>query len=299
MANYAATIGFFDGVHRGHRFLIEQLKTLAREREMQSMVITFEQHPRHVVHPEWRPQLLTTPEEKTTLLKQTGIDVLELLHFDTQMAALSARQFMQWLHAQLGVDLLLTGYDNRFGHNRTEGFADYERYGREIGIEVVEGQPFGENGQRFSSSLTRHLIAEGRMKEATFCLGRPYTLTGRVVHGEQIGRTLGFPTANIQVCNEFSIIPQNGVYCVNVYTSGQNEPYIGMMNIGMRPTFEGHRQTLEVNLFDFKGDLYDQLITVAFIDRLREERTFSTPEALARQMEADAKEARMILDNKV
>jgi len=289
----AATIGVFDGVHRGHCFLMEQLRREATARGLRSMVITFERHPRQVVQPQWQPQLLTTLEEKARLIGQTGIDVLVVLRFDPQMAALSARDFMQQvLKEQLGVSLLLTGYDNRFGHNREEGFVDYRRYGQELGIEVVCGTPYGEGGERFSSSLTRRLIAEGRVDEAARCLGRPYTLTGTVVHGEQIGRTLGFPTANLRVEQEYRLLPATGVYAVGVRRESTGQTYRGMMNIGHRPTFDGHRTTLEVHLFDFSGTLYGERLTVDFIVRLREERHFPTPEALKAQMQQDAEQAK-------
>ncbi|MBR1933175.1 MAG: bifunctional riboflavin kinase/FAD synthetase [Prevotella sp.] len=296
--HYAATIGFFDGVHRGHRSLIGQLKQAARERGLQTMVITFAQHPRQVVQPEWQPQLLTTLEEKAHFIEETGIDVLVVLRFDRQMAALSAHDFMQRvLRDELGVQLLLTGYDNRFGHNREEGFQDYQRYGREMGIEVLCGQPYSEDGLRFSSSVVRQLIGDGRMAEAARCLGRPYTVTGRVVHGEQIGRTLGFPTANIRVEQAGRLLPANGVYAVSVRPAESEQTYSGVMNIGMRPTFSGHERTLEVNIFDFIGNLYDRQLTVAFIERLREERHFDSPAALTEQMKKDAEAAKRILKN--
>ena len=289
----AATIGFFDGVHRGHVFLIEQLKREADARGLRSMVITFECHPRQVVQPQWQPQLLTTLEEKAHFIEETGIDVLVVLRFDRSMAALSARDFMQQvLKEQLGVSLLLTGYDNRFGHNREEGFADYRRYGQELGIEVVCGTPFGERGEQFSSSFIRRLIADGRVDEAARCLGHPYALTGTVVHGEQIGRTLGFPTANLRVDQEGRLLPATGVYAVSVQRESQGLIYKGMMNIGHRPTFDGHRTTLEVHLFDFSGTLYGERLTVAFKSRLREERQFPTPEALKAQMQQDAEQAK-------
>jgi riboflavin kinase/FMN adenylyltransferase len=291
-----ATIGFFDGVHRGHRFLIDALKQEAQRRSRQSMVITFDRHPRQVLQPQWHPQLLTTLEEKTNLLKETGIDVLVILRFDAQMAQLSARDFMQQvLQERFGADVLLTGYDNRFGHNREEGFDDYVRFGKEIGMDVVCAKPLAEDGQCFSSSLVRRMLTEGRVEETTRCLGRPYQLTGSVVHGERIGRTLGFPTANLQLHDDCRMVPANGVYAVQVSWEQNPIPRPGMMNIGTRPTFDGHRQTLEVHLFDFSGNLYGHQLRIDFIAHLRQEQHFDSPEALTRQMEQDAQQARHIL----
>ncbi len=294
--HYAATIGFFDGVHRGHRFLIEELKSKAREKGLGSMVITFEQHPRQVLQSAWQPQLLTSLTERISLLGSTGIDVLVVLRFDKAMAALTARQFMeQVLFQALHAKTLLTGYDNRFGHHRSEGFTDYVSYGKEIGIEVLACTPYDIDDMHVSSSLVRRLLTEGDVQQAARCLDRSYTLSGTVVHGEQIGRTLGFPTANIRLDDSTRLIPASGVYAVSVATDIDEHVYQGMMNIGTRPTFEGHRQTLEVNIFDFNGDLYDRQISVAFLERLRQEQHFDSAEELKKQMEHDARQARMLI----
>ncbi len=315
--HYATTIGFFDGVHRGHRFLIEQLKEIAFKKGQQTMVITFERHPRQVLQASWQPQLLSSLDERIDLLRTTGIDVLVVLRFDKAMAALSARDFMEKvLYHDLHAETLLTGYDNRFGHDRSEGFTDYVAYGREIGMEVMACSPYDihpnkdlpvssshsteadkrmdNKDLRVSSSIVRRLLVEGDVERAADCLDRYYTLTGKVVHGEQIGRTMGFPTANIQVADPCRLIPANGVYAVNVEIEGHETLYRGMMNIGMRPTFEGHRQTLEVNIFDFNGDIYDNQVTVAFLKFLRQEQTFDSPEELKKQMEQDALRAQTL-----
>ncbi len=293
---YAATVGFFDGVHRGHCFLISQLKEQAGRHGLQSMVITFERHPRQVLQPEWHPQFLSTFEEKAQLLEATGIDVLVVLRFTQELAALSARDFMQQvLRNRLGVHLLLTGYDNRFGNGRKETFSDYQRYGSELGIQVECAPPISDDGQRFSSSLVRTLLHEGRMEEAASCLGRPYMLTGTVVHGEQIGRTLGYPTANLLLSDASRLVPASGVYAVRVDGLPTGASGYGMMNIGCRPTFDGHEQTLEVNIFDFNGNLYGRKLTISFLSRLREERHFDSSEDLTLQMEADAQAVKRII----
>lgn len=294
---FAATIGVFDGVHLGHRFLLERLKHEAGQQGLQSMVITFERPPRQVVQPVWKPELITTLDEKIRLLSETGIDQVVVLRFDRQMASLSARDFMETvLHRQLGVRLLLTGYDNRFGHDRSEGFEDYRRYGSEIGLQVVCGTPLAVEGANASSSRIRHLLKEGLADEARQCLGRPYSLDGRVVHGEQIGRTIGFPTANMEPDDDSKIIPQDGVYAVMAQVEGL-PAMRGIMNIGTRPTFNGEKRTLETNIFDELGEIYGKRIRISFISHLREERQFTSGEALAEQIKRDKAEAEKRLDN--
>lgn len=292
-----ATIGFFDGVHRGHRFLISNIVETAKQAgNMRSMVITFGQHPRQVLNKDYQPKLLTTADEKLTLLSKTGVDCAAMLRFDLQMASLSARQFMQTvLHDQLNVRKLIIGYDNRFGHNRSEGFDDYVAYGREIGIEVVQSTPFELDGVRVSSSVVRSCLAEGEVQMAEKCLGYPYFLAGHVVSGCQEGRKLGFPTANVSVDSGLKLIPKPGAYAVKVRLDGRAELLHGMMNIGTRPTFNGHAVTLEVNIFDFEGDIYGQQISIMFCHRLREERRFSSIQKLAAQLRADREQAKRLL----
>ena len=245
--------------------------------------------------PDWQPQLLSTPQEKEQLLRQLDIDRLEVLTFDQQLSQLSARQFMQQvLRDRLSVRLLLTGYDNRFGHQREEGFADYQRHGRELGIDVVAAEPYSHDGQRFSSSLVRQQLAEGDVKRAWQSLGRPYCLSGSVVHGNQIGRRLGFPTANLTVA-PCKLIPREGVYAVMATVEGHDEPLPAMMNIGHRPTFDGHRLTLEAHLFHFDADLYGRQLTISFIERLRDECHFDSTTLLVSQMEHDRLQAEQIL----
>lgn len=299
---YAASIGFFDGVHRGHQFLIERLKQIADEKGQDSMVITFAQHPRQVLQSDWMPRLLSTPEEKMDRLRQMGIDRLEVLHFDVDMSKLTAREFMeQVLLKRLNVRTLLMGYDNRFGHKREEGFDDYVRYGQELGMEVMRAEALHNDALplegKVSSSLIRRLLENGDVEEAARCLGRPYVIAGRVVHGEQIGRGLGFPTANLLPGDKCKLIPGNGVYAVVVKIGDGERMYQGMTNIGTRPTFEGHRTTIETHLFDFNGDLYDCEMTLWLMGRLRDEQQFPDTESLVSQMEDDSRRARLYLAN--
>lgn len=287
-----ATIGFFDGVHLGHRHLINDVMRLADGAdEMVSMVVTFDQHPRQVLHTDYRPKLLTTNDEKLKLLETTGIDCCAVLHFDAEMAAMSAKEFMQRvLLERLNVRRLLIGYDHRFGHNRTEGFEDYARYGQELGIEVIKATAFTLNGVNVSSSVVRNLLAEGQADKARLCLSCPYFISGHIVSGFHEGRKMGFPTANVAPDCEDKLIPSHGVYAVKVLLEGHDEPLKGMMNIGHRPTFGGENVTLEVNILGFSGDIYGQSICVQFFKKLRDERQFDTIEQLTEQLEQDKRE---------
>ena len=292
LAPCVATIGFFDGVHLGHRHIIDKVVATAHREGLLSTVVTFARHPRQVLCPDWHPQLLSTLEEKTKLLSQTGIDQLVVLQFDAAMATLSAREFMRSvLLQQLGVRILVTGYDNRFGHRHagsTEGFDDYVAYGRDMGMTVLQGDAFDAGDIRVSSSQVRQLLMTGDVTTVARCLGRPYQLTGIVVSGEHIGTTMGFPTANLQPADADKMVPAPGVYAVNVKLGDAEQWLDGMMNIGSRPTFDGHHQTLETHILNYAGNLYGQTITVAFVHRHRTERRFDSVEALRAQLRDDA-----------
>ena len=288
VAPCVATIGFFDGVHRGHKYLIEHVTDEAKACGLASTVITFDRHPRQVLHSDYVPQLLTTLDNKLLLLSKTGIDNAAVLPFDEATAHLSAFDFMkQVLRNRLNVKKLVIGYDNRFGHNREEGFEDYVRYGHELGIEVIHNQAFVLNGVHVSSSVIRSFLQAGEVDMATLCLGYPYTLVGKVVHGFAQGRKIGFPTANIDTTESSQLIPAPGVYAVKVRLENTVTLLHGMMNIGMRPTFDGSKLTLEVNIFNFQGDIYGKLLQVVFVHRIREERKFNNALELAEQLRED------------
>lgn len=285
-----ATIGFFDGVHRGHQFLIKQVCDEAKASGMESAVITFDEHPRKVLHQDYQPRLLSTLEEKLILLSRTGIDNAVVLHFDREMAGLSAHDFMEKvLHDRLNVKKLIIGYDNRFGHNRAEGFYDYVRMGHEMGIEVIQSQAFSLDGVNVSSSYIRKLIEKGELELANKCLGYPYAIYGKVVSGYQEGRKLGFPTANLDLSGSGQLVPANGVYGVKVRLQDSMQYRRGMMNIGTRPTFNGKNLSIEAYIFDFSDDIYGQTLVAAFIHRIRDEHKFDSAEELAEQMRNDAK----------
>lgn len=292
-----ATIGFFDGVHRGHRFLIEQVKTLAAEHQLSSTLITFPVHPRKIMQADYQPELLSTPEEKEKLLCQTGIDKCLMLPFTLELSQLSAYEFMRdVLQKQLNVRILVIGYDHRFGHNRSEGFEDYCRFGKELGMEVVRAQACIFNGVHISSSVIRAFLSGGEVKLANKCLTYRYDLEGIVVDGYKVGRTLGYPTANLSVTAPDKLIPANGVYAVIVHIEGAT--YKGMLNIGCRPTLDnGTERSIEVHILHFSADVYQKKMRIEFVDRIRDEKKFRRVEELAAQLGRDAKEVERLLSD--
>ena len=324
----AATIGFFDGVHLGHRFLIGEVMKMAEAEGLESMAITFDRHPRQVLQSDWQPQLLTTLQQKVRLLRQTGIGRVEVLHFTRELAALSAREFMdKVLRRQLGVKKLVVGYDHRFGHNRAEGFEDYVRYGRELGIEVVQSREVklqfqsaaahSNDGtaaavQHISSSAVRRLLGEGNVSLAATLLDRHHIIMGHVAHGFGEGRKIGFPTANLDTTGWPLLVPAHGVYAVAVKIFDTNEAmaatgdarpvtmslddlnpplapgwHPAMLNIGHRPTFGGTATTIEAHILRFAGDIYGRPMAVAFFARIRDEHKFDSINALEEQLRKD------------
>ena len=294
----AATIGCFDGVHRGHQMLVEMMVCQARQRGLKPIAVTFDRLPRQLFDPTFHPQLLSTLEEKTACLKELGVEEVMVLPFTHQLAALSAEAFMrEILRDRLSVELLVTGYDNRFGHDRSEGFDDYVRYGQHLGIDVVRGDvAMMDDHLAVSSTVIRQLLAdEGKVEAMPDVLTRRYTVSGRVVSGEHIGHELGFPTANLEPDSKEKLIPASGAYAVWAMIDGHRLP--AMMNIGTRPTFEGKQQTLEVHILKEVGNLYGQSMTVEFVSRLRAEQRFDTREALIAQLEHDRQTTEQLLSN--
>lgn len=286
-----ATIGFFDGVHRGHQFLIQHLVNTARKDGLASTVITFDQHPRKVLQSDYQPEMLSTLESKLLLLSKTEIDNAVVLPFSKEMAKMSARDFMrQVLRDHLHVKKLFIGYDHRFGHNREETFDDYVRYGKEMGIEVVQNTALDVEGIMVSSSVVRRLISNGDVETAAKCLGRYYSLHGIVTSGYHEGRKIGFPTANIDLGTSCLLAPAGGVYAVKVWLDGECESRVGMLNIGTRPTFGGNDVSIEVNIFGFVGDIYGQNIRVEFCKRIRSEHKFDNIDQLVAQLKKDKEE---------
>ena len=302
-----ATIGFFDGVHRGHQYLIRNVVDEAHRVGMVSAVITFDEHPRQVLTASLgkeedvnsRPELLSSLDEKLLLLSKTGIDKVIVLHFDVALADLSAREFMEdVLRNQLNVRKLFIGYDNRFGHNRSEGFDDYKRYGEQLGIEVIHNNAYLPDGEKISSSQIRTYIKEGDIVRANHCLGYDYTICSKIVSGFQNGHKLGFPTANLDINACQQLLPMRGVYAVMVQLDHSLVWKRGMMNIGKRPTFDGTKETLEVNIFNFEDNLYGQDVSIRFISKIRDERKFDSLEALSQQLEQDKHTINALFDRR-
>lgn len=288
-----ATIGSFDGVHQGHQYLIGKVVSQARQRGLDSVVVTFPNHPLQVLRPDFVPQMLSIAEEKTELLQQTDIDKIALVTFTPALSQLSAFDFMQTvLHDQLQVRVLIIGYDNHFGHDR-KGYKDIAEYGKALGIEVINADEDTDAHHKISSSSARQALTDGNLATANAILGRPYSMRGIVVHGHHVGTGLGFPTANIQV-SPFKLIPENGVYLVSAEAEGST--HFGMLNIGYRPTLaNGTERSIEVHIFDFSGDIYGKTITIHLLRHLRKETEFSSLDALTAQLSRDEQACRQII----
>ena len=287
MQRYCATIGFFDGVHLGHRHLIRQVQQLAADLQQKPLIVTFRHHPLQIVAPQRMPKLLTSLQERIDLLHETGVEQIALLDFDAEMQRQTSKEFMQFLHGSQQVDTLVVGYNHRFGSDRDSTFEDYVRFGKEIGIRVFQATPYYIYKEKVSSSVIRRLITDGNMEQAAEMLGKPYSMTGTVVSGRQKGREIGFPTANICPNHSEQLIPKSGAYAVKVEIDGQN--YAAMLNIGVRPTLHnGSDRSIEVHILHFDGDLYGKEVMVRFCYYLREERKFESLTALQEQLQKDA-----------
>ena len=282
----AATIGCFDGVHRGHRYLIKQVEEVAKARGLKTAFITFPVHPRVVMQADYQPQLLSCLQQKTELIDKLDADYCILLPFTHQLSQLSAREFMQLLHDIYQVRVLVIGYDHRFGHNRSENFKDYYHYGQELGIEVIQAKALVEEGVSISSSLIRQLILSGNVAEANHYLGYHYFIDGTIVNGYKVGRKLGFPTANMLPSCPDKLIPAEGVYAVYAYVNG--ERHRAMLNIGHRPTLNnGTDRSIEAHIIDFHENIYNKHMRVDFIRQIRKEKKFDSLEALIEQLKQD------------
>jgi len=294
--NTVLTVGTFDGVHRGHRALIEKVVEKARKRNARSVVVTFDPHPREIINPgKSGIQMLTTLKERSELLEDIGVDVLLVIPFDRDFSLLTSEEFVRdVIYKHVGVSEFVIGYDHQFGRDREGTIDTIEKLGKDLGFDshVVSKQEMGD--VTISSTLIRKTLSEeGDVKQAAEYLNRRYLLNGIVTHGDQRGKPIGFPTANLKPEHENKVIPKNGVYAVRVRVDGTW--YGGMMNIGIRPTFEGQERTLEVHIFEFDEDIYGQTIQVRFVDRIREEMKFEGIEELKKQLLQDKKETLHLL----
>ena len=289
------TVGSFDGVHRGHQDLLARLVDRARSREMSSVLLTFDPHPLEVVNPRAAPPLLTVSDEKLEVIAESGIDYLIVMPFTAALSKLSAEEFVvDVLQARYGMRELLIGHDHAFGRGRSGDTDVLRALGgqRDFRVEVVP--PFaGIDGRVVSSTFIRRAVAGGDLHRAELGLGRPYSLSGRVVHGSERGRALGYRTLNVAAPSARKLLPPEGVYAVRVQT--RNGAFGGMMNLGPRPTFGEMEHVIEAHLFDAEGDWYDTTVRVDFVARLRDTRRFDTPAALVAQLRLDETAARRAL----
>lgn len=286
------TIGKFDGVHRGHQAVLANVKSQAEARSLPATVMVFEPHPEEVFTPDSAPARLSPLREKYLLLKRQGVDRLVAVQFNRAFASQSAETFVKSLLVdKLGVKFLVVGDDFRFGRGREGDFQMLEAAGREYGFSVVSTQSFRIHDHRISSTAVRDALDSGDFEQARDMLGRPFSIRGRVVHGEKKGRTIGFPTANVLLKRCRS--PLKGVFAVHVDIGTKR--LNGVANVGSRPTVGGTRSQLEVHLFDFSEDIYGRSIDVYPVAKLRDEKKFASFEVLKNQIEDDAREARALL----
>ena len=284
----AVTIGTFDGVHLGHRKIIRRLMETASESGLCTTMVTFYPHPRLIVHGGAQPvKLLTSQQEKLDLLKETGLDQVLIIPFDESFSKMDYRSFIRdILIERLDAKQVIVGYDHSFGKDREGNFESLQNLSGEFGFSAEKVDPFKLGSEIVSSSRIREFIKLGQVDSAAELLGRKYALCGTVVYGAKRGRTLNFPTANLQLDYENKLLPENGVYAVDVIY--EEKQYKGMLNIGYKPTFEtGHAFTIEVHILDFEENIYGEQLQINFKKRLRSEKKFDSKEALIAQLEID------------
>ncbi len=293
--NAIVTQGTFDGVHAAHKVIINRLKELAIQNEGETVVITFDPHPRLVLFPDDQSlKLLHTLDEKIDALDKSGIDHLVIIPFTKEFSKLTSLQFIRDIIVnQIGTKILVIGYNHRFGNNREGSFEHLKKYSPLYGFDIVEISEQEVDEVAVSSTRIRKALLSGDIITANKYLGKKYALQGTVLHGKKLGRTIGFPTANIHVSDKNKLIPNDGVYAVYVIVN--NKKYRGMLNSGYRPTVDGVNYSIEVHLFDFNEDIYNQFITIEYVDKLRDEIKFMNLDSLRNQLEKDKLRATQIL----
>lgn len=280
------TLGTFDGVHLGHKKILQKLTQNTANKEFESLVLTFFPHPRMVLQGGSTLKLLNTITEKVALIEELGIENIVIHPFDEAFSRLTAEEFVRdVLVEKFKIHKIIIGYDHRFGRNRTADINDLIGFGHEYGFEVEQISVQEINDISVSSTKIRTALLDGNMSLANSYLGYDYFLTGTVVKGKQLGRTIGYPTANLQIPEKFKLVPQNGVYIVQ--SQIQNKLVYGMMNIGNNPTVGGQQQTIEVYFLDFEADLYQQKLQISILQRIRSEKKFDTIEDLKNQLHKD------------
>ena len=295
LENAVVTSGTFDGVHLGHQKILNRLNEVASETKGESVVITFYPHPRSVISPDNKTiNLLSTLDEKIELLEKSGVNHLVIIPFTREFSELSSEEFIQKILIDtIGTKTLVIGFDHRFGKNREGGFDYLKENKARYGFEIEEIPRHDLENVGISSSKIRKALLEGEVPTAHHFLGRNYSVSGVIVKGKQLGRTIGFPTANIQVREIAKLIPADGVYVVKVYY--REEAFGGMLNIGNRPTVDGTYKTIEVNIFDFDQEIYGESLKVEFIKKIRNEQKFNGLEELKSQIAKDKETCRALL----
>lgn len=292
------TLGTFDGVHVGHKKIIERLLFNAKELNCESLVLTFFPHPRMVLQKDADVKLLNTIEEKANLLSKTGLDNLVIHPFDQAFSRLTAEEFVKNILVDcFNIAKIIIGHDHRFGRNRTANIDDLIAFSKIYGFEVEQISAQEINDVAVSSTKIRNAILDGNIDLTNNYLNYNYSFKGKIVKGKQLGRTIGFPTANFEIDDSYKLIPKNGVYAVESVIN-QNRIF-GMMNIGFNPTVGENAQTIEVYYFDFNDDLYGQQITVSILHRLRSEQKFDSLEALKNQLKSDQMDSLDFIKNKI
>ena len=286
------TIGVFDGVHLGHKYLISQLNELARQRGLRSVVITFHRHPQEVLTPHSQPPFLTDSTEKADLLKKEGVDSVIILTFTKKLSRLSAREFLILLKTKLKMRSLVIGPDFAMGRDNEGDIPTLRQLGEEIGFTLTVIPPAVKNGETVSSTAIRNALVAGDMEKVRLLMGRPFSLHGKVIHGKGRGVGLGFPTANLDVLPG-QAVPGDGVYATLVDVNGRI--YLSLTNVGMNPTFGNANRTVESYLFDLRGDLYGREIKIEFVHKIRDEIKFNNPGQLTLQINQDIQQAKEML----
>ena len=290
------TIGTFDGVHLGHQKIVAQITQNAHVLNCESLVLTFFPHPRTVLQEGTEMKQLNSLNEKIALLDNLGIDNLVIHPFDKEFSRLTAEEFVKKVLVDVfKIKKIIIGHDHRFGRNRTATIDDLINFGETYDFEVEQISAEEINEVSISSTKIRNALLEGNIELATNYLGYDYSLTGIIFKGKQLGRTIGYPTANITIEEDYKLIPNNGVYIAKSVLNGKT--VFGMMNIGTRPTVDGTKQTIEINFFDFKQDLYGQKITISLLHRMRSEQKFESIDALKNQLGKDKKTALSFIEN--
>lgn len=300
--NSIVTVGTFDGLHLGHKKILDTLASKGDDINLRKVVVTFDPHPRLVLRNKDRKEikLLTSTEEKLTYFQSLGIDVVFIIKFTEEFAKTSSEDFFKnYLIEKIGLKFLVIGYDHTFGKNREGNFETVKLLSRKYNFDFLRVDELRINNEIVSSTVIRNLIIRRDIEKASVFLGRNYCIIGKVIYGDKRGQKLGFPTANLDIIDENKLIPPDGVYAVKVFIGKQN--YLGMMNIGVRPTVNKNAQVLnnakkylEVHILGFHGDIYNEIIKVEFIKFIREEKKFDSIEKLVEQLELDKKEVELL-----